>query len=512
LVTAACSGEKKAPPRPTHPPRTNATLRLGYAQEPATLDPIGAGGGSSATRDILRPLLPSLFSLDANLHPKPELAAGWPRGGEIRFDPFTVVVRMRAATWSDGKPITSTDVRFSWEKLRGGPTGYRYRYLHDVKVVDARTFELHFDRVVRRWWALFSVDDMVLPAHAFSDAWNRAPTVSGGPFRFEEWTQGLRVRMTRNESYWGPAAPLAGIDVVFVPDDETRLQLLQRGELDAMFSEGDSNIGRRARAHGFAPRAGALAGEGGASGAFGPTWWELDLQPDRLTAPVAHAVVEAVHPTLVAEMLEDSARPLNGLPPDFTTPDTFNPWKGRGSLAEATALLEQGRVPGGSVRFEFQLVFPKIGAASSIAAFVHFRLREIGITAELVGLEPASFEKTWVPQRKADAVLRLRRGSDAPDAGSYASSSRLPGGAGVDDQVTDAETKVDAQRLRSGPVIGLAREPWTSVERGLVGAASVAPLARTRTWIVARSGVAGPQATGAANGPLWNAGVWTAAA
>jgi ABC-type transport system substrate-binding protein len=510
LVVACTDGAEPDPVEPTQPPRTTATLRLGYAQEPATLDPVGAAGASTATRDILRPMVPSLFALDAALKPVPELVAAWPRAGDITFDPFTVRLALRSARWSDGKPITASDVRFSWEKLRAGPTGHRYRALTDVRVVDGRHLELRFDRILRRWWALFSIDDMVLPAHAYSDAWNRAPTVSGGPFVFEEWTPGLSVRMKRNERYWGAPAPLAGIDVAFVPDDETRFQLMERGELDAMFSEGESNLGRRSRAHGFPPRAGPLDGEAGASGAFGPTWWELDLDPERVTPPVARAVVEAVHPSLVAEILEDSARPLNAIPPDFSSgPDPFTPWRGRGNLREATALLDQARVPGGETRYEFQLVFPRTGGAGSIAAFIHFRLREIGITAELVGVQPDVFEERWVTGDEPDAILRLRRGADAPDAASYTSGAGLPGSAPVDDDVVGAETQVSRERLVQGPVTGLAREPWASVQRGLVGASSAAPLAATRTWIVGRAGVVGPRATGASNGPLWNAGSWT---
>jgi hypothetical protein len=109
-------------------------------------------------------------------------------------------------------------------------------------------------------------------------------------------------------------------------------------------------------------------------------------------------------------------------------------------------------------------------------------------------------------------MLRLRRGADAPDAASYSSAPDLPGSAPVDDQVADAESQVSKERLVQGPVTGLAREPWAAVERGLVSASTAAPLASTRTWIVARDGVTGPHAVGAANGPLWNAGAWTMAA
>jgi hypothetical protein len=40
----------------------------------------------------------------------------------------------------------------------------------------------------------FSIDDMVLPKHAFGEDWHLAPTVSGGPFELEERTEGLLQR------------------------------------------------------------------------------------------------------------------------------------------------------------------------------------------------------------------------------------------------------------------------------------------------------------------------------
>jgi ABC-type transport system substrate-binding protein len=476
-------------------------MRFGYPQEPPTLDPLAAGGASAATRDILRPVLPALFALDEKLRPRPELAARFPGRADFAFDPFTVTVRLRAAEWSDGKAITSGDVRFSWTKLRDGPTGYRYRFLREVETPSSRTLRLRFDRPVRRWWALFSIDDMVLPAHGYSaERWKEGPTVSGGPFVFDGWTRGLSVKLRRNDTY-GRVVPLAGIDVMFVPDDETRLQLLGRDDLDAAFAEGESNLGRRAKAHGFETRATPLDGSDAATGAFGPTWWEIGLDPSRLSPSVAHAVIEALNPALVAEILEDSGRTMNGIPPDFTvTRDVPEPWRGRGSAARAKARLDAGGRPGGTERARFQLAYAKGGASAAIARFVHFRLDEIGVIAELVGLEPDTFESEWVKQGRSEVLLRLRRGADAPDAASYP---------GVADDVTAAETTVARDRVIAGPVVGLAGDEWADAQRGLVQAATVAPLARVRSWIIGRGTVHGPFSTGAANGPFWNADGWS---
>jgi ABC-type transport system substrate-binding protein len=500
LFACACGteGGRRDPERPTPAPTASEeVLRFGYPAEPATLDPVATGGGSSATRDILRPVLPALFRLDENLKPQPELAASWPSASDISLDPFTVTVELRAAKWSDGKPITSTDVRFTFSKLRTGPTRHHYRYLRDVAAPSADVVRLMFDRPVRRWWSVFSIDDMVLPAHAYSEEkWKDGPTVSGGPFAFDSWTKGLRIRLVRNDAY-GATVPLAGIDVLFVPDDETRLQLLDRDELDAFFSEGESNIGRRSEAYGFE-----------AIGAWGPTWWELDLDPARVRLPVARAVVELASPELVAEILEDSARPMNGIPPDRVTRATAEPWRGRGSLDVAKKVLDEGGVASGSTRAQFQVGYAKVGAAAGLGAFLHHRLRDIGITAELVGVESDTFDRDLLPQGRTPVILRLRRGADAPDASSYSPQFGRPGSGPVDDAIVGAETNVVEERLRTARITGLDPAAWAEAQRGLVAASTMAPLAQVRTWIVPGEGVAGLLPTGASHGPLWNAADW----
>ena len=501
-------------PKPTPFPSPSGTIvKFGYPDEPATLDPLAPGGASSATRDILRPVLPALFSLDASMKPMADLAASYPKASDFTFDPFTVTVHLKDARWSNKQPITSSDIRYTWQKFRDGPTGYRYRPLRDVEIVAPRTVKLHFDRVVRRWWSLFSIDDMVLPMNAYTSDWGTTgPAVSGGPFAVTGWTRGLNVTLRRNPEYWGRPAPLAGIDVTFVPDDETRLQLLQRKQIDGFFAEGESNMGRRAKAYGFATVDTALTGTGGASGAFGPTWWELDLDPKRVGAGVSAAVLQAIHPTLAAEILEDSGRPMNGIPPDFTTErHTPTPWSGRGSIERATALLDQAQVPHSSPRASFQLAYARSSGAGGLAGFIHFRLQAIGVTAELEGLEPDIFEERLDSTSAPVAVLRLRRGADAPDAGDYAQPSDEPGAAPISDQVAAAISQVGTDRVAEGPVVGLSGEAWASAQTALVRGAYVAPLVRVRSWIIGRD-LAGARATGTAAGPLWNAGEWSAVA
>lgn len=460
---------------------------MGYPSEPPTLDPLVDGGAASTTRDILRPMLPALFSLDEDLKPVEELAA-WPQTDDITFDPFTVRLTLRDARWSDSRPVTGEDVAFSFDKLKQGPTGHRYEVLREVRVVSPQRIELEFKQIVRRWWALFSVDDMILPAHAYSSEWDDGPTVTSGPMRFDGWTKGLEVRMRADTSHY--AAPkLGGVDVVFVPDDETRLELLERGELDLLFAEGEVNIGRRATARGFEPQ-----------GVFGPTWYELEIDAGDVGANVAAAIVEAIHPTLAAEIFEDSGRPANGISPVFPEPEapTAEPWRRRGNLNEAKARLGSGG------KRSFQIAYAR-GTPGVIARYMHFRLMGLGLRGELLGIEADAFERlTDDPDDPpAAVVLRLRRGADAPDASWYASRTTS--------DAIGASRRATREEVGSGPAVGLSRAEWAQAQRDLESAKVIAPLVKARSWIVAREGVEGMRVTGASNGPLWNVAVWDAA-
>src|SRR5205823_5067122 len=159
------------------------------------------------------------------------------------------------------------------------------------------------------------------------------------------------------------------------------------------FSEEEPNMGRRARAYGFPT--GKLDGRGSASGVWGPTWLELDLERAQLGDSVRHAIVEGVGPSLVAEIYEDSARRLDRIPPTFPSWPDAMPWRVRGDIARAR------RLGGGA---SFQLAFAR-GGIGNVANFMHFRLHDAGITCELAGVEPSSFEKTWLPKAKAPVFL-----------------------------------------------------------------------------------------------------------
>jgi len=507
LLAAACPSSEPARPDPSPPagPAPAGTIRFGYPAEPPTLDPIAQGGASAATRDLLRPILPSLFALDSGLRPVGDLAESWAVSEDA------VRITLRDAAWSDGTPVSASDVRFSWEHLRDGPTGLRYRPLRDVDVIGPKEFRLVFDEPVRRWWSLFSIDDFVLPAHAYDTDWRNGPTVGAGPFVFDGWTRGLSVRLVRNDAYSGEPAGAEAIEVLFVPDDETRLQLLERGELDVVYAAGEANFGARAQARGFEPTTGEADGGPALSGSWGPTWWELDLNAAKLgdaAGSVARAVATGLDRTLVAELLEDSGQVMHGIPAAFPVPGpraageppVDGPW------SRYTPDLDAAREALGGSRTITLTYARGSSAASGIARMIHFRLLDAGLRVDLAGVDADRFDTPMVAEGSADAYLVLRRGADAPDVWPYhanaVAAGRVPtAGRAIEDAVTGGV-------LPSQPTPGLDAGDWTQAESALAASGLVIPLARVRTWLAVRDGIAGPHALGTASGPLWNASAW----
>ncbi len=70
-------------------------------------------------------------------------------------------------------------------------------------------------------------EDVLRPSGTYG---TQHPTGTG-PFKFESWTRGERLVITRNEDYWGEEPQLS--EVVFQPisDNAARLQALQTGEI-----------------------------------------------------------------------------------------------------------------------------------------------------------------------------------------------------------------------------------------------------------------------------------------
>ena len=210
-------------------------LRMGYGSEVLTLDPIKTVYGP----DILIQGMMFARLLHANAD-RTEIGPGLAEKWDISDDGLTYTFHLREAKFSDGSPITATDVAFSWNRMRfqkDSAYAAPFQPLTKIETTDDKTVVMTLDRKFTPFLTLTEIwNTGIVPKAAVEkmgdEAFAKAP-VTSGPFKFSEWKPGDRVILAKNEHYYREGEPkIDDLEFRYVPDDNTRVSMLQAGELD----------------------------------------------------------------------------------------------------------------------------------------------------------------------------------------------------------------------------------------------------------------------------------------
>lgn len=207
------------------------TLRIHLDAEPGRLNPLVAPT-VWGRRITLGPIFETLIRMDqAGYHGK--LARTWqvmPGGLEIRIelDPN--------ATFSDGRPVTTSDVQFTLDAIRDPHRAIDHLrpLLEDVEAIELITSKQVRLRLKRpSGWALRALAEIpILPMHIYDGGSLAVGTpVGSGPYKLASNKNGV-VHLTRNDKYWGGPVAIADVELVYQPDAALALTAAKRGELD----------------------------------------------------------------------------------------------------------------------------------------------------------------------------------------------------------------------------------------------------------------------------------------
>ena len=181
---------------------------------------------------------------------EPGLATEW----SVSDDGREVTLKLREGVkFADGSPMTAEDVKWSLDRARNPDHGIWNGLIGSidaVEIADSRTIVLrleHPDPTIIPALAVFNTS--ILPQALFeaepgqtdeekAQAFAEHP-IGTGPFVFESWERGTRMRIVRNPHHWEmgeDGEPLPYLDAVtfeVIPDDATRILKLKAGELGA---------------------------------------------------------------------------------------------------------------------------------------------------------------------------------------------------------------------------------------------------------------------------------------
>ena len=179
-----------------------------------------------------------------DLAPEPSLATGCEPNED--HTQWTCTLR-EGLTWSDGSPLTSRDVAFT----------YRFVIDHDISQYRSyfekgTTFETPDDTTLI-WNSpeptfapdmppyVYIVPEAVWSEHAGKDrkeirAVPNTPTIASGPFTLTSHDEGQGWTMEKNPHYWGEEPAVDRIEFTLYSNQEAMIQALRNGEID--FADG----------------------------------------------------------------------------------------------------------------------------------------------------------------------------------------------------------------------------------------------------------------------------------
>lgn len=220
----AGAGEKKS---------DKDTLVVALDREPATLDPMG--NNVTVKRMIEANIFDTLLKFDENLKPSPSLAESWKQ-----VDDKTWEFHLRKdAKFHNGDPVTSQDVKFSFERVHTGTQGNDAVSEFDpegYETPDAYTFILKtkmpyaFTEAQLCSPALGIVSEKAVKEMG-DDAFGRSP-VGSGPYKFVSWTAGDNITVERNDDYWGEKSILKTVKFRIITESASRTIDLESGGVD----------------------------------------------------------------------------------------------------------------------------------------------------------------------------------------------------------------------------------------------------------------------------------------
>jgi peptide/nickel transport system substrate-binding protein len=240
-VSACCAVLAVALPASAQDTSSSAgktALRIGWAQDPRTLNPfVGLDEEDYNVWAINWDLLVDFNPQD--LSPAPGIAKSW----TVSDDKLTTTFKLDPdAKWSDGKPITSKDVKWSLEVL-GGKGQLFTNYTSNVTRIDTPdpyTVVIHTSRPDAR--IIGGLFIYILPEHIWGKVpikqltgtyQPKMPLVGSGPYVTTQYDRGHIITMDRNPNFRGAEPAYDQIQFIKYGNQDAVERALQLGEIDA---------------------------------------------------------------------------------------------------------------------------------------------------------------------------------------------------------------------------------------------------------------------------------------
>ena len=216
----------------------------------------------SVSSDILLNVMSSLYRLDPNQKPVPDLA----KSVEISDDLLDYTFTLRdGIQWSNGDPVTAQDFEYAWLRALHPDTAGQYAYILTtfikgatefnagdadrdavaIRATDDKTLEVTLVSPSPFWLGLTAFFTYLPQKQSFVEqqgdqyAQNANALLYNGPYTLEKFNPTSGVTMKKNPDYWDAGSvDIQTVEGKIVKELDTAVNLYESGELDDVEIDG----------------------------------------------------------------------------------------------------------------------------------------------------------------------------------------------------------------------------------------------------------------------------------
>ena len=389
-----------SPSRATAAPEGTLTFAMHFSPVARWLDP--ADGESTITPFLL------LYALhDGLLKPMPgagsapSLAESWSMARDGLSAEFTL---RQGLKFHNGDPVTAEDVKFSFERYRGGAARILKDHVKEIQIFGPARVRFVFREPWPDFPAFYGTfvasAGWVVPKRYVErvgeEGFRKAP-VGAGPYKFVSFNPGVELVLEAYEGYWRKVPSIKRLVFRSLPDETTRAAALKNGEVDVAFLLSGPTAEDIRRTPGLRVVAPLL----------GIFWLDFPDQWDAKSPWADRRVRQAASLAIDRQALSQAetlgfSRPVGSLvPPDYEfalrfDPPPYDPKRARQLLAEAG-------YPNGFDGGDLAPFPPYNTMAEAIMGW----LQAVGIRTRMRTMERGAFMTAWREKKLRGVVLTV---------------------------------------------------------------------------------------------------------
>ncbi|MFA9422016.1 MAG: ABC transporter substrate-binding protein [Sedimentibacter sp.] len=211
------------------------SMRIGVTKEIDSLSPFISY--SSMGYEVFSLLYDPLVGINENLDSTPDIATEW----SLSDDQLVWTFKLRDdVKWSDGEPLTSNDVKFTYDLISNSGLGLYSGYLEGITSVECPDDYTVVITTEEPKANMLLNSTPIIPEHIWADVdeedletWGNDAPVGTGPFKFSEFKKGEYLKLVANEDYFGTKPSIDELIFVLYANTDVMTQALKLGEIDA---------------------------------------------------------------------------------------------------------------------------------------------------------------------------------------------------------------------------------------------------------------------------------------